>query len=218
MLNRDTVVSEELIDVDVDNVDTTFPYDLTKIRQAMDEFQRVAKFIRTEDNDDWEDKIDKTLWSNEQKTIFSKIVGVLNKEKAARLSRVNSVDEPILRRTCLDSTAKRFRETLASTNWDWRITQWLHALLFDHLPQQYLAIYLDILQTIRQKIPQLVDKMIAVPPSANSKGTSITWETLAPLLRKTWDPVAPILNANKPVIMFCLFSILVIYMSLHLLI
>lgn len=218
MLNRDTVVSEELIDVDVDNVDTTFPYDLTKIRQAMDEFQRVAKFIRTEDNDDWEDKIDKTLWSNEQKTIFSKIVGVLNKEKAARLSRVNSVDEPILRRTCLDSTAKRFRETLASTNWDWRITQWLHALLFDHLPQQYLAIYLDILQTIRQKIPQLVDKMIAVPSSANSKGTSITWETLAPLLRKTWDPVAPILNANKPVIMFCLFSILVIYMSLHLLI
>lgn len=166
----------------------------------MDEFQRVANFIRSDDNDDWEDKIDKILWSKEQRKIFYKIVSILNKEKTARLSRINSVHEPILRRTCLDSTAKRFRETLASTNWDLRIAQWLHGLLFDHLPQEFLAIYLDILQTIRQKIPQLVDKMIAVVPTSNSKGTAVTWETLAPLLKKTWDPVTPVLNANKAVI------------------
>lgn len=178
---------------------TTLPYDLSKVRHSMDEFQRVANFVRPEDTDDWEEKIDKILWSPIQSRIFNRIVRIMNSERVARLAKANSLHEPIVRRTSIDTTAKRFRETLASANWDWKITQWLHSLLFDYLPQEYLAIYLDILQALRQKVPQLVDKMIAVQPNINSKGSSVTWETLGPLLKKSWDPVGPALNTNRPV-------------------
>jgi regulatory NSL complex subunit 3 len=201
LYDRDNMKLEEFINVDTEDLDPIIPpYDLTKIRQTMDEFQRVANFVRSEDTDDWEEKIDKILWSPVQNRIFSRIVRILNSERVARLAKVNSFYEPILRRSSIDMTSKRFRETLASANWDWRISQWLHSLLFDYLPQEYLAIYLDILQTLRQKVPQLIDKMIAIQPNINSKGSSVTWETLGPLLKKSWDPVGPVLNASRPVI------------------
>ena len=190
----------KLINVESFEPEAPLPsFDLTKVQQDMDEFQRVANFVRPEEADDWEEKIDKILWSPVQNRIFSRIIRTLNSERLARLARANSLHEPILRRTSIESTAKRFRETLASAQWDWRITQWLHCVLFDHLPQNYLAIYLDILQSLRQKIPQHIDKMISVQPNINSKGSSVTWETLGPLLKKSWDPVSSILSANKPV-------------------
>ncbi|XP_058800499.1 KAT8 regulatory NSL complex subunit 3 isoform X2 [Phymastichus coffea] len=192
---------DEIVNVDENDSETIAPpYDLAKMKQSMDEFQRVANFVKPEDTDsDWEEKIDKILWSSVQNRVFARVVRILNSERVARLAKVTSLHEPILRRTSIDTTAKKFRECLASVNWDWRITQWLHSLLFDYLPQNYLAIYLDILQTLRQKIPQLIDKMVAIQPNVNAKSpSSVTWETLGPLLKKSWDPVGPILNANKP--------------------
>ncbi|OXU26276.1 hypothetical protein TSAR_002472 [Trichomalopsis sarcophagae] len=189
---------EEFIDVENgDPEPKSPPCDLSQARQAMDEFQRVANFVRPEDTDDWEEKIDKILWSPVQNRIFSRIVRILNSERIARLSKSNTKLEPIVRRTFIDNTSRKFRETMGSANWDLRITQWLHGLLFDYLPQDYLAIYLDILQTLRQKIPQLIDKMIAIQPNINFKGSSLSWETLGPLLKKSWDPVSPELNSCR---------------------
>ena len=197
---------EEFIDVeDNDPEPISPPYDLAKIRQSMDELQRVANFIRLENTDDWEEKIDKILWSPVQNKIFNKIVRILNSERLSRLAKSNNAYEPVLRRTSIDTTAKKFRETLASANWDCRISQWLHSLLFDYLPQEYLSIYLDVLQTMRQKIPQLVDKMIAVQSNVNAKTSPVTWESLTPLLKKSWDPVSPVLNTIRPVIIIFFF-------------
>lgn len=166
----------------------------------MDEFERLANFARPEEEEeDWEEKIEKTLWSPIQTRIFTKVTRILSSERLARLSKAKSVTEPIFRRTSVDIAARRFRETLASTGWDWRLVQWLHNLLFERLPQEYLAIYLDILQTLRLKIPQLIDKMIAVQPNISAKGGSITWETLGSLLKRSWDPVAQNLSGNRPV-------------------
>ncbi|XP_014212187.1 KAT8 regulatory NSL complex subunit 3 isoform X2 [Copidosoma floridanum] len=190
---------DDLIDVEeIDEEPPVPPFDLSKIRQTMAEFQRVSNFIRTEDVDDWEEKIDKILWSPVQKRIFDRVANILSHERMVRLTKEKTVHEPILRRTSIDLTAKKFREALSSAHWDWRVTQWLHSLLFDHLPQDYLTIYLDILQSLRQKIPQLIDKMITVQPNGNSKGNAVTWETLGPLLKKSWDPVAPMLNVFRP--------------------
>lgn len=178
------------------------PFDLTRVRHMMDEFERLANFARPEEEEeeeDWEEKIEKTLWSPIQTRIFTKVTRILSSERLARLSKAKSVTEPIFRRTSVDIAARRFRETLASTGWDWRLVQWLHNLLFERLPQEYLAIYLDILQTLRLKIPQLIDKMIAVQPNISAKDGSITWETLGSLLKRSWDPVAQNLSGNRPV-------------------
>ncbi|KAL6262880.1 hypothetical protein P5V15_005669 [Pogonomyrmex californicus] len=189
-------------EIDVENIDNepALPFDLTRVRHAMDEFERLANFARPEEEEkeeDWEEKIDKTLWSPIQNRIFSKVTRILSSERLARLAKAKSTAEPIFRRTSVDVTARRFRETLASTGWDWRLVQWLHNLLFEHLPQEYLAIYLDILQVLRLKIPQLIDKMIAVQPNISAKGGSITWETLGSLLKRSWDPVAQNLSGNR---------------------
>ncbi|XP_050448837.1 KAT8 regulatory NSL complex subunit 3 isoform X1 [Cataglyphis hispanica] len=190
---------DEEIDVeDIDSEPLIPLFDLTRTRHLMDEFQRLASFARPEKEEDWEENINKTLWSSVQNRIFSKVTRILSSERLARLAKAKSAIEPIFRRTSVDIATRRFREMLASTGWDWRLAQWLHNLLFEHLPHEYLAIYLDILQTLRVKIPQLIDKMIAVQPNINARGGSITWETLGSLLKRSWDPVAPSLNGSRP--------------------
>ncbi|CAK9807759.1 KAT8 regulatory NSL complex subunit 3 [Anthophora quadrimaculata] len=197
-LSVDKVTQDEEIDIEEDNNGPLIPpIDFTRARHQMDELQRLANFARPDENEDWEEKLDKILWTPVQNRIFTKVLKILNSERLARLAKVNNSIEPIYRRTSVDTAARRFRETLASAGWDWRLAQWLHNLLFDHLPQEYLGIYLDILQTLRLKIPQLIDKMIAVQPNINAKTGSITWETLGSLLRRTWDPVTLSLNSNR---------------------
>ncbi|XP_012268871.2 KAT8 regulatory NSL complex subunit 3 [Athalia rosae] len=195
----DKLKQDEEVDVEGDLTEPlTPPYDLSRARHVMDEFQRLANFARPDENDDWEEKIEKILWTPVQNRIFTKVLRILSSERLARLAKANHATEPIFRRTSVDVAARRFRETLASASWDWRVAQWLHNLLFENLPQEYMAIYLDILQTLRLKIPQLIDKMIAVQPNLNAKAGSITWETLGPLLKRSWDPVVSSLNANRP--------------------
>ncbi|KAG7190135.1 hypothetical protein KM043_006267 [Ampulex compressa] len=197
-LATDKHLQDEEIDIEGDiGSPITPPIDLTRVRHLMDELQRLANFARPDENDDWEERIDKTLWSPVQNRIFTKVLKILNAERLARLAKTSNLMEPIFRRTSVDTAARRFRETLASAGWDWRLAQWLHSLLFDYLPQEYLGIYLDILQTLRLKIPQLIDKMIAVQPNINAKTGSITWETLGSLLKRSWDPIASSLNSNR---------------------
>ena len=192
--------TEEDIDVEHPNNDQVSPpYDLGRIRHLMDELQRLANFVRPDEDNEWEEKIDKTYWTPVQLRIFAKVVRILTAERLARLAKAGNVMEPIFRRTTVDTAAKRFRETLASIGWDIKITQWIHSLMFDYLPQEYLVIYLDILQTLRLKIPQLIDKMIAVQTNINGKGGPVTWETLGSLLKRSWDPVTQTLNSNRPV-------------------
>ncbi|KAK1125190.1 hypothetical protein K0M31_006530 [Melipona bicolor] len=197
-LLMEKVTQDEEINIEEDTNEPLIPpIDFTKVRHQMDELQRLANFARPDENEDWEEKLDKILWTPVQNRIFTKVLKILNSERLARLAKVNSSIEPIYRRTSVDTAARRFRETLASAGWDWRLAQWLHNLLFDHLPQEYLGIYLDILQCLRLKIPQLIDKMIAVQPNINGKTGSVTWETLGSLFKRTWDPIAPSLNSNR---------------------
>ncbi|XP_043481442.1 KAT8 regulatory NSL complex subunit 3 [Leptopilina heterotoma] len=192
--------SEEKVDVEYynNNQSSSPPFDLGRTRHLMDELQRLANFVRPDEDTEWEEKIDKTFWSQIQIRVFAKIVRVLTAERLARLAKTGNVMEPVFRRTSIDTAAKRFREIMASIGWDIRISQWIHCLLFDYLPQEYLVIYLDILQTLRLIIPQLIDKMIAVQTNINGKGGPVTWETLGSLLKRSWDPVTSTLNSNKP--------------------
>ena len=101
-------------------------------------------------------------------------------------------------RLTVDKTAKRVRQLLASTLWDSKVTQWLHGVLCDSLPREYLGAYFDVLQTLKAKIPALVDKMVAGRVCHDSFG-HITREGLRVLLKRKWDPAASAL-ADKTVV------------------
>lgn len=74
---------------------------------------------------------------------------------------------------------------LASVHWDVRLTQWLHGLLSEHLPATYMASYLDILQTLRTKVPTLVDKMLLNRPPAFNQ------DYMQCVLKRPWGANVP---------------------------
>lgn len=177
----------------------SLPCDLTKARQCTEELEKLASFARPDgSNDDWEEKIEKNFWSPVQRRIFTRIFMIINSERLNRLAKVDDQLELVYRRTSVDSSAKRFREVMASIGWDYRIVQWLHGLFMDNLSRDSLVIYFDILQTLRAKIPQLIDRMIAPVPNAVVKPGSIPLESLNAVLKRSWDPLATCMNNNRP--------------------
>jgi len=66
-------------------------------------------------------------------------------------SIVGQDNEPILQRTHIDCAARKIRHALTYAMWETRIIVWLHNTLFTHLTKDYLAMYLDVLQTLKAK-------------------------------------------------------------------
>ena len=62
------------------------------------------------------------------------------------------------------------------------MTQWLHNILVESLPRPYLAAYLDALQTLRSKVPTLIDKMVSYR-MPNDQLSSVTYDGLKLLLK-----------------------------------
>lgn len=62
----------------------------------------------------------------------------------------------------------------------------------ESLPPSYLSAYIDILQTLKAKLPNLVDKMIFGRPF------NINQELLGPVLKKPWEPIVAHKNRKLP--------------------
>lgn len=121
-------------------------------------------------------------WTPQQQLLFEKVTGILDQDQLARLANDKRQHEAVHRRVSIDKSASRLRKALANVGWDQRITQWLHALLMEYLSPSYMASYLDILQTLKSKLPTLVDKMLFSRPLNSSQ------ELLAPVMKKRWEP------------------------------
>ncbi|XP_017480243.1 PREDICTED: KAT8 regulatory NSL complex subunit 3 isoform X1 [Rhagoletis zephyria] len=161
-------------------------YNEIAAKEAMNECSRIAKYVKNNnpDDDDWESRINQSGWSNMQKTLFSKVANILDNDQLGRLANANRQNEPMQRRSVVDKSASRMRKALAAVAWDSRLTQWLHFLLMDSLPSTYMASYLDILQTLKSKLPSLMDKMLFGRP------LNVSQELLAPVMKNKWEPVA----------------------------
>lgn len=134
------------------------------------------------EDEDWEAAVNKTGWSGLQNLVFDKTARILTADRLARMAHMGQAQEIVLRRIDIDKAVQRMRQAMAIVHWDPKITQWLHGLLMDCLPPSYLAAYLDIMQTLKAKLPALVDKMV----SGRSLGTA--HELMQAALKPPWQP------------------------------
>ncbi|XP_023161913.2 uncharacterized protein LOC111593403 isoform X3 [Drosophila hydei] len=159
-------------------------YDEIAAKELMNECARIAKYVRNNNSDeqDWQERISRIGWTTMQETLFDKVATILDQDQLARLANDKRQHEAVHRRVAVDKSSSRMRRALASVAWEPRTTQWLHALLMEQLPPSYMASYLDIMQTLKSKLPTLVDKMLFSRPLNNSQ------ELLAPVMKKRWQP------------------------------
>ncbi|XP_064535878.1 KAT8 regulatory NSL complex subunit 3 isoform X6 [Drosophila montana] len=160
------------------------PYDEIAAKELMNECARIAKYVRNSNSDeqDWQARINRVGWTHMQETLFDKVATILDQDQLARLANDKRQNEAVHRRVAVDKSSSRMRRALASIAWEPRTTQWLHALLMEQLPPSYMASYLDIIQTLKSKLPTLIDKMLFSRPLNNSQ------ELLAPVMKKRWQP------------------------------
>lgn len=137
------------------------------------------------EDEDWEEKFLPFMhsWTLRQANLFKKVVKILNNDRLARLTISDQKHQDIVQmRVIIDKSAERMRKELAGVAWEVTLVQWLHTILMEHLPPSYLAAYLDIMQTLKSKVPSLVDKMIFWKPG------NVNQDLLATILKKPWQP------------------------------
>lgn len=131
-------------------------------------------------------------WTKQQSNLYRQVSNILDYDQLARLAVNGRSNEGIIRRCSIDKSVSRMRLALATIHWDPRLTQWLHALLSDHLPPSYMATYLDILQTLRTKVPTLVDKMLS------SRSLNFNQDYFQAVLKRPWGANVPTKQRKLP--------------------
>uniref|UniRef100_A0A4Y0BRW9 KANL3/Tex30 alpha/beta hydrolase-like domain-containing protein n=1 Tax=Anopheles funestus TaxID=62324 RepID=A0A4Y0BRW9_ANOFN len=169
-------------------------YNEESARRAMQESENIVVTARNSvsDEEDWEERVNTFGWTVQQFKLFDRVARLLDMDRLARLTNTEKQHEPVHRRTVIDKSVSRLRQALASVSWETRLTQWLHMLLMENLPPSYLAIYIDILQTLHAKLPLLVNKMIF------GSTLNVGQELLGPVLKKPWEPIVSHKNRKLP--------------------
>lgn len=185
------------IDVTGDDVIPPPPYEMAKARSLMHECDRSVNFARADNcADDAEDHVSKVGWTLQQNRLYNKVMKALQGDRLSRLAYNGHHNEPVMRRIHIDKTARRIRQALAGVSWDPRLTQWLHSVLLDSLSVPVLSAYLDVLQTLKSKVPSLIEKMIAMT-ATGGKTPAASVDALNLLLKRPWDPVYSVYSQQK---------------------
>ncbi|XP_005089509.1 KAT8 regulatory NSL complex subunit 3 [Aplysia californica] len=196
---RDKESTDTDIDVEGEDPVSTLPYDVNKARSQMVDCEKHAALLcpdQSEMRDDWEENIAamRNSWSVLQNRVFAKVMRVLQADRLSRLSIQETKNEPILRRLQVDKAARRVRQAFANVGWDMTLILWIHNLFVENLRGQLFISYLEVLQTLKAKIPSLIDRLIS---GTTLKQDTLSSESLNALLKKSWDPVLASINQQK---------------------
>nr|KAI8769848.1 KAT8 regulatory NSL complex subunit 3-like [Biomphalaria glabrata] len=168
-------------------------------KTSMSDCEKLTSLLSldgTDNKEDWEEHIAsiRSSWTVLQNRNFAKVMRILQADRLARLSVIGIKNEPIQRKLQIDKAAKRVRSAFANIGWDMTIILWLHNLFLENLRGQLLTSYLEVLQTLKVKVPSLVERLIQ---GTNPNLASLSPETLSGVLKKQWDPVLSSINQQK---------------------
>lgn len=118
----------------------------------------------------------------QQLNLFERVERILDMDQLGRLVATGLSNEYLRRNAIIEKSVSRMRAALGSVHWEPRLTSWLHSLLMIHLPSNYMVSYIDILQSLKRKIPTLVDKMLYHKPIEMHK------DYMNAIIKRTWEP------------------------------
>ena len=90
-------------------------------------------------------------WTCEMNKLWTRANKIVHTDRIARLTFEGNVNEVLLKRNLQEQTANKFRELFASTYWDSKLVEWLHATLMEHLNENFKPVYIDSLQILKHK-------------------------------------------------------------------
>lgn len=196
------VCGDEVIDVEVPLIPKHHPI-LNREMTEKNYMESVKKFnllLTEETSSDWEETVKRDGWTPLQNRIFNKVVKLLVADNMARLATEQLENEAIQKKINVEGSAKKLRIILSSVAWDVKITQWLHLTLIEHLSQDYLLCYINILQVLQSRVPTLVERILNTPLT-NSKLSSLNNQILNFVVGKPWEPAlnpSTLANAKGP--------------------
>ncbi|XP_063711135.1 uncharacterized protein LOC134839492 [Symsagittifera roscoffensis] len=165
-----------------------FSFDKEKLRTSLCELERSVRFIRKSDPGVmWESKVDKSSWNNEQMTFFKKVLSLLATDTLKRLVyQIDNDFASIHTLNIIRYSSQSFRDILAGfCFWDLDLIDWMHCILCNHLSNQLLVVYLQLLQNLKLDIPSLIQGIIERNKFKISTLTSDFWMCLN---RRLVDP------------------------------
>lgn len=119
---------------------------------------------------------------DQQLDLFKRVERILDMDQLGRLAIAGLTNECLRRNAIIEKSVSRMRAALASVHWEPRLTSWIHDLLMTHLPSNYMVSYIDILQTLKRKLPTLVDKMLY------HKSIEMHKDYMSAIMKKAWEP------------------------------
>ncbi|GFW39284.1 KAT8 regulatory NSL complex subunit 3 [Trichonephila clavipes] len=208
-LQRYPILSEisyanEEIDIETCDDDVTSPFDNPKIKVLANECEKSLQnnplFKDRESGDD----LDLCKLPASQKKLFQQVLSILNEDRLSKLCCIGSSNESLKRRISVDKAARKIRQIFGLIFWNIEQISWLHKTLLNYADISTLSTYIDVLQTLKAKVPTLLDRVLL------SYAGSPTGDAIIQMIKKPWDPVLPILNQNKskklpgnPIILIC---------------
>lgn len=160
-------------------------YDEETGRCTMQELRRSVEACpnANSDSDDWTEQVLRFGWTKQQAALFEQIERILDLDQLARLAIEKLPNECLRQRSVTEKSASRFRQAMASVHWDRKLTQWLHSLLCTHLPPHYMTSYIAMLQSLKKRVPTLVDKLLFDQP-----GVELSPAYLNTIMQQPWEP------------------------------